>query len=256
MDCATKRGIAYAFDQGGASDDLAALRPSVTWFYDWGLRPSDAIKDSFASMGVEFVPMVHHGGFDVNDAIQAIPQGAKYLLGFNEPNFGSQADLTPAEAAALWPQVEQIAAARNLQIVSPALNYCGGDCNETDPFVWLDKFFAACQGCRVDYIAAHWYNCDIPSLESYLNGMRKYQKPIWLTEFACWFGPNAPYSEADAIEYAHDAAVYLDQQPDIVRYAWFTGRTGEVPNASLLGGSGTLTSVGDSYVAAETPDCP
>ncbi len=47
---------------------------------------------------------------------------------------------TPAQAAALWPTVEAFADAHNLKIVSPALNYCGGSCNETNPFTWLDAF--------------------------------------------------------------------------------------------------------------------
>jgi hypothetical protein len=38
-----------------------------------------------------------------------------------------------------------------------ALNYCGGNCNAADPFVWLDAFLAACSNCQIDYIAAHRY---------------------------------------------------------------------------------------------------
>ena len=55
-------------------------------------------------------------------------------------------------------------------LVSPALNFCGpaAQCNGTDPYQYLTDFFAACQGCEVDYVAVHWYNCDLPSLKDYL----------------------------------------------------------------------------------------
>ena len=35
--------------------------------------------------------------------------GAKHLLAFNEPNFYSQSNLTPMQAAKLWPTIEAIA---------------------------------------------------------------------------------------------------------------------------------------------------
>ena len=43
-----------------------------------------------------------------------------------------------------------------------------------------------------------------------------------------------------------------------MRYAWFSGRTMAVPNASLLGSSpGQLTALGQAYLAqAHNPSCP
>lgn len=42
----------------------------------------------------------------------------------------AQADLTPAEAAALWSTVKSEAGSLGAEIVSPAVNFCGGDCNQ------------------------------------------------------------------------------------------------------------------------------
>ncbi|CAN0554626.1 unnamed protein product, partial [Ectocarpus sp. 8 AP-2014] len=53
-----------------------------------------------------------------------------YLLGFNEPNYGEQANLTPQEAADLWPQVRQQADDLGMELVSPAVNFCYGNCVE------------------------------------------------------------------------------------------------------------------------------
>jgi hypothetical protein len=111
-----------------------------------------------------------------------------------------QANIPASEAASLWPKIEQIATAKNLKIVSPAVNYCGMPrCNnpgklhnlwysgngtnviKLDPFSWLDNFFGNCTNCTVDYVAAHWYACSDVALMSYLYKLRKYGKPIWLT---------------------------------------------------------------------------
>jgi hypothetical protein len=45
------------------------------------------------------------GGLECNAGAQ-IPRDTKYLLGFNEPNFASQSNMSPQEAAAAWKNVE------------------------------------------------------------------------------------------------------------------------------------------------------
>lgn len=42
----------------------------------------------------------------------------------------AQASLTPAQAASIWSTVKAEAETLGAEIVSPAVNYCGGDCNE------------------------------------------------------------------------------------------------------------------------------
>ncbi|HJV81937.1 glycosyl hydrolase [Noviherbaspirillum sp.] len=46
--------------------------------------------------------MIWGGNPDVNQPAATIPDGAKYLLGFNEPNFKAQANKTPSQAASAW----------------------------------------------------------------------------------------------------------------------------------------------------------
>ncbi len=236
-----KRGVAYGFKSPG---DLNALSPASGWWYNWSLQPDSTASGAAATS--EFVPMVWGKNFTVDDAVQKIPAGAKYLLGFNEPNFYSQANLTAQEAAALWPQLEEIAQRRNLKLVSPAVNYCGGGCNETDPFVYLDAFFAACPSCRVDYVAAHWYACTADALTTTLERFKKYGRPIWLTEFSC--GDQADRSLAVQEKYMRAAVTILENDPQVFRYSWFSGRTSAIPNVDLLGGEGQLTELGDEYV--------
>lgn len=241
-----KRGIAY----GGHTDaDLAALSAGVGWWYNWSPRPeSSLLTKSYVGLGVDFVPMVWGGTFDPNTLANDVPTGAKFLLTFNEPNFGTQSNLTPAQAAALWPKIEAFARSRGLAIVSPALNYCGGNCNATNPFDWLDAFFAACTGCRVDYVAAHWYACSQSALVDYLDQYKaKYRRPLWLTEFSCL--DDTTITPAKEQQYMRDAVAVLEADPMVFRYAWFTGRFPSTEAIDLLASSsGTLTPLGRQYV--------
>jgi hypothetical protein len=241
---ACKRGIAYGEHTPA---DQQALSTGISWWYNWALAPEPAVASTHASLGVAYVPMVWGAG-SLGGADAALTADERYLLTFNEPDFTSQANLTPEQAAALWPQVEQIADAHHLTIVSPALNYCGGGCNETDPFVWFDKFFAACPGCRVDALAVHWYACTRDALEHYIGQMKRYGRPIWLTEFACLDGGDTSLPTEQA--YLADAVDYLEHEPAVVRYAWFTGRWDPTPTIDLLGADGQLTALGQQYVSA------
>lgn len=251
---ACKRGVAYGFDPAGAASDLTALSTGVSWFYNWSSTPPTGVANDYQKLGVEYVPMLWNGNFDVDKVVQTIPAGAKFLLGFNEPNFTSQANLTPVAAAALWPKVEEIASRRNLAIVSPAVNYCGGGCNVTNPVDWMDQFFAACPSCKIDYVAIHWYACSKSALTGYVADFKKYNRPIWLTEFAC--GDQGTVSEATEASYQKDAVAYLESDPDVFRYSWFSGRSTSIANVDLLGTAGMLTSLGEQYTTLPAePSC-
>ena len=76
-------------------------------------------------------------------------------------------------------------------MVSPSPVPCVGDCNGGDMYEWFDAFFAACDklgGCRVDKIATHIYDCSADATMDKLEELHtRYNRPIWLTEFACPF---------------------------------------------------------------------
>jgi len=192
--------------------------------------------------------MVWGGSFNVNTVISQIPNSSKYLLGFNEPNLFSQSNLSPAQAAALWPKIQQIASAKNLKIVSPAVNYCGppSACWTTDPISYLQQFFGNCTGCKVDYVAAHFYpgSCTQPYFDTLLAQLTQFNRPIWLTEFSCSGATN--YSVQNA--YMQMALSDLENNVNVFRYAWFSGRDTNVPFSSTLNTSpGQLTVLGTTY---------
>jgi hypothetical protein len=245
-----KRGIATnsapgaAFSPGGG-------KAGTSWWYNW------TNQGPTAGAGIEYVPMLW-GGMSLAGAI---PPTSRFLLGFNEPSFTSQANLSAAQAAADWPKVEAAARASGAAIVSPAVSFCGSasdgsQCNEPsvyDPYTYLKDFFAACSGCRVDYVAVHWYNCDVPSLQGYLEGnldaggglqgFTQFGKPIWVTELSC----DSTHSVADNKAYMQAAVPYLEASPHVHRYAWFNAAP--IPNAALTNADGSLTDLGTTYVS-------
>jgi hypothetical protein len=232
---------------------MQALSRGIAWWYNWHYQPETSVADTYAELGVEYVPMVWGGSFDGAKLTQGIPAGSRTLLGFNEPNFYEQANLSATDAAARWPAVEQIADARELSLVSPAVNFCGGGCHDTDPFRYLDGFTKACAGCRVDATAFHVYvACGgdgtnrarwlINHVETYKS---RFSGPLWLTEFAC---DNATSMEDQRL-FMLDALAYLEAEPRIVRYAWFAGRADNVAHVDLLGTDGVLTPLGEAYVS-------
>ena len=228
-----KRGIAANVVPG------AAFVPAVAWHYDWSLLRAGGVN------GVEFVPMVWSSSTVGNP----LPSGSRFLLAFNEPNFHVQSNLTPQQAASFWPMIQTQAA--GLPLVSPALNFCGPaqDCNGTNPYQYFKDFFAACPGCKVDYLAVHWYNCDLPSLKDYLEpggnleGFEQFGKPIWLTEFSCGGGATVADQEA----YMRAAIPYLESNPKVYRYSWFSADP--IPNAKLVNDDGTPTALGKVYIS-------
>ncbi|HEX4336427.1 MAG TPA: glycoside hydrolase family protein [Polyangiaceae bacterium] len=233
-----KRGIAANTAPG------AAFHPAIGWWYDWSM------KTSGGNTGIEFTPMMW-GAADLNTAV---PAGSKYLLTFNEPNFHAQSNITAQQAASDWPTVTKAAKAAKVPIISPAVNFCGpaDQCNSgTSPYQYLKDFFAACTNCEVDYVAVHWYNCDLPSLKDYLEpggsleGFEQFGKPIWLTEFSC----NGSSSEADNEKYMRAAIPYLESNTHVFRYSWFSA--GPIPNAKLINDDGTPTDLGKVYIGLD-----
>jgi hypothetical protein len=253
---ACKRGIATNTPPSAALAGVPGA-PGVTWWYDWSTTHDGG------SAAIEFVPMVW-GSADLG---AALPAGAKYVLGFNEPNFKAQSDLTAAQAAADWPMIQQPAKASGALLVSPAVNFCGSatdpsQCSDptvTDPYTYLSDFLADCDGCEVDYVAVHWYNCDLSSLQGYIDGNTlnggnlpgfvQLSKPIWLTEFAC----DATHSVADQKAYMEAAVPYLESNPHVFRYSWFSASN--IPNALLANPDGTPTELGTTY-AGLAQACP
>ena len=245
-----KRGIAYDIAD---PRDFAALRPGLSWWYNWSDRPAATAP---ADAGLDFVPMLWNERFD-DAAIEArllASPAVKQLLVLNEPNLRDQANLSPAQAAALWPRYEAIARRTGVQLVGPAITW-GTLAGYEDPVVWMDAFLAAYRGAnggrepQIDCLAFHWYDY---GLAGQLDRLAKYGKPFWVTEFANWHSQNDG-AQIDSVAKQKAQMTEMvgvcEQRADVRRYAWFTGRwANDVHHTSLLDAVGELTELGQHYL--------
>ena len=251
-----KRGIAFGFN---SLADFEAISTGISWWYNWSPSYNSSVSESYQDLGVDWVPMTWNGNNP--DQIRAFldqhPE-VKYLLTYNEPNFQDQANLTPAYAASLWPTFEQIAEEYNLQLVGPALNYCGGcvvvngEPIGSNYTIWMDMFldeFRTQFGREpiMDFTALHWYDY---GLEDQVNEMvTRYGKPLWLTEFALWRHEDWCTDELER-DWMLEMLDFLESHPYVHRYAWFTGRRPDFPKINLFAEDGSLTALGEAYINA------
>ena len=246
-------------------EDLEALKPGNSWYYDWGAEPAAQVANYVGSEnGIEFIPMAWNGNFDMNKmkAYYAAHPNDKYLLGFNEPNFPDQASMLPSEAAEKWHELEAFARENNLKLVGPAMNYAGSplkDGKVWGPYEWMDAFIKAYKdkyGTEpyYDYTAVHAYMDQADAVMSLVNGFaEKYGKKVWLTEFCAW--EDANITEETQQKYMIAKLKALENSDNVYRYAWFKARNANkypyyhllyYPSKTIQ--KGTLTDLGFAYV--------
>ena len=141
-----------------------------------------------------------------------------------------------------------------MQIVGPQITF-GTDPNYGNPEAWMDAFYQAYESAnggrqpRINYIGFHWYDY---GLDGELTSLAKYNKPIWVTEFANWHSQNdgAQIDTLAKQEMPMTSMVNdLEARGDVFRYSWFTGRISPDPHFdSLLAGTGVLTALGQQYI--------
>lgn len=251
-----KRGVSEnAFN---LQEEFDVLIPGVSWFYNWGNVPNANIADVPSAETIEFIPMCWNANYNadgIREYCKAHPE-TKYLLGFNEPNFKAQANMTPETAAAAWPAVKALADELGLELVGPAVNY-SPDGPENDPFTWYANFVNLVGIDAFDYIALHCYSGGTSGMQDMIDRFYGlYGKKIWLTEFSMGGdgGVNVASPEAQIASMVQQLE-YLEKSDKVFRYSWFIakGTTTRSPYIGLIVpkngyGERELTEVGKVYV--------
>jgi len=250
-----KRGLAYNLNN---AEDLDSLKSGVSWWYNWYFD-TDAPDNYYVDYQMEFIPMLWGGNsvFDfaqVKSFILNHPE-VQYLLVLNEPNLTDQANRTPVQAAATWPDYEQVIAdlatnGRTVYLVGPAMNW-GTMANYSDPVVWMDAFINAYKAAnsgrdpKIDYLAFHWYDY---GLAAQLDRLQKYGKKIWITEMANWNANINSYQKQ--AQQMQEMVMLCESRADVFRYAWFSGRGFEGKYSNIFDAdSGQLNDLGKLYIS-------
>jgi hypothetical protein len=222
----------------------------VSWSYNWAATPNGVTVPK----GVEFVPMIWGARSVDAGTLAAAKRNGSVLLGFNEPDFADQADMSPEQALDLWPKLE----ATGLRLGSPAVAW-GADQDGK----WLDRFMdgASARGYRVDFVTLHWYGGDFNTtnatnqLRSYIRSTyAKYHKPIWVTEYALMNFSSSPRLPSAAVQadFVVKSTAMLERLSYVERYAWFAFPTATdgTDGTGLYRPGGVPTLPGRAYRAA------
>ena len=244
-----KRGVSENRFQYHAQ--MEAIADGVTWFYNWSNTVGNYIADQEF---LEFTPQIWNGNFNADNIrkfVQAHPD-TKYILGFNEPNFKSQANMTPQYAAERWPEIQSLAKELNLKTVAPALNY-SPDAPYYNPTDWMDEFVRLVGSDAFDFTAIHNYGGYGGLVDLATKFHDRYGKPVWVTEFCYWPGEMGDVTVASQLSSMVESVEWLEKTDWIYRYAWFKATEDSRANFKLIeSGKGEdpreLTELGHVYV--------
>ena len=228
----TKRGLVY---------NTAALTQRfesapISWAYNWDSQPGGDIPANFNFVPMMWGPLPVHTGRWKSNADAAIASGSTHLLGFNEPDLPAQANLSPQQAAEAWRTYMEPYAGK-AKLGSPAV--CNGE--DKVGLSWLSRFFEACGGCTVDFVAIHWYGlASDAGVEHFKAHVAKAVevaagRPLWITEFQ---PHGSPEEQAGFLK---KVLPWLDES-SVERYAYF-----QVD--AILASADGLTDLGAQYAA-------
>lgn len=215
-----KRGVSFSWQM---NEDFDILGPAVSWSYNWANTPAASQENKYQQYGIQFVPMCWNNNYspdNISAYYAAHADKQNYLLGYNEPNLTDQANMTPAQAAAKWNDVVDVAKKNNARLISPALNW-GTLPGYSNGVQWLQEFFTLVNPNDVHGIAVHIYMNAAKSMIGDLQRYKVFGKPLWLTEFCAWDGTS---SSAAQCQFIAQSINYLEQDDDLERYAWFIPR--------------------------------
>ena len=283
----SKKGLALG---GDMSDKIKLSKLNCSWYYNWSTEAFNKPLDE----GVQHIPMMWGSGDDNKEAMKNLVTTSNYILGFNEPDIGTQANIEFFEASSVW---DEYIKPLNMRKVSPAPAAPGGDS------VWLKRFMKGDYICKnpwdgswglfydyedeatkkfvegesdsVDSVVLHYYRNTI-NLKGLLDAVEtlwnSYHKPIWITEMSLFgvkgtrsdFSYELPEKRAEIQKYLEDAMEALDANPHVERYCWFPydiDSTNDIDSFNGSGGtamfdysSGAYTELGRMYSSKGNPE--
>ncbi|CAD0084960.1 unnamed protein product [Aureobasidium vineae] len=245
-----KRGLSYNKANLTTPFSLSGQGSQVSWAYDWFYASctTPGVNDCNFNPALEFVPLLYNNDPNLLSkwfaaAQIAIDNGSTALMSFNEPDYciDGSACMNVSTAVVFHQQYMQPFAGKAL-IGAPAVTNAGGTDAAPVGLQYLQYFLGNCTGCTIDFINLHWYSnkyAGASYLESHINSARAIAtgRPIWITEFG--LNSEFSYTDAELQAFLQKAMPWMDQQPDVARYAYFMDAPGILINSAGNAISGT-----------------
>jgi hypothetical protein len=161
---ACQRGLGWATNDDYASDFVN--KPLISWYYrqehikhsspekakylftDWQDGPVPQMPSNIEYVYMFWGPSKMN---DWNDRVAEMNQNTPaYVLGFNEPDIESQANMDPSSAAQLYMDQINPWAIKGTKLGSPAIAWS---------IDWMSAFLSEVdnKGGQVDFICVHWF---------------------------------------------------------------------------------------------------
>lgn len=144
-----------AYNDDALSSIADAINSGAKWVYNWDSTIPSFVLDALSAAGISFVPTIWDSSHKVSDALaqQAAP---KYILGFNEPDQSSQANMTTTQVIDSWAAVADAAPSGSI-LVGPAISDGAWD------FMTTVYDGLKSNGYRFDAFGYHVYRTDLNS---------------------------------------------------------------------------------------------
>jgi len=178
--------------------------------------------------------------------------GTTILMGMNEVNEPSQANMNVGAGVALWNAEIRPWGNKGYTLVSPSVT------NSPSGIAWLNGFFAQCGGndnCGVAILAVHFYGTSINNFKAWVTKCyQTFGLPIWVTEFACQSFSGGPQCSRSQVWYfMAEVTAWMDEQPYVYAYFAFGlmhDMRGVNPLNQLMKADGSPTDLGYFYINA------
>lgn len=248
---------------------------NIDWAYGWSVTA----KNDLTHANYAYTPMILDatvGGKSTDELIQDVLDlrdvpgyDLEYVLGFNEPELPDQANLSVSDALVAWKKMSDAFTAEGVKLVSPAVSGTGPRALDDWLYPFMDAVDASLadtdptNDMHVDAIGYHFYTVRYNAqdeADKLLNAIdtiwQKYQRPIWLTEFAGLFYANHSDTRlANRVAFNEQFLSILipefEKRDYVERYAWWQFGMGGTPYSALLtmeDGYYTPTALGEAYV--------
>lgn len=225
----------------GVAGDPGIGRLNLLWWYNWNINSS-------SSRDLQYVA-IRQNQYWPSLAQNWGSLGINTVLGYNEPDSSSQANMPVSAAISAWGDL----LGTGLRVGSPATTDGG-------PNSWLFPFVtqADSAGLRVDFICAHYYQAHNPAdsagcaaqMYNFLQNIwNNTHRPIWVTEWnngANWTDNNPwpPPSYAQQQACIQAMVNMLESTPFVERYGLYNWVE---DTRSLVTSSNTVTLAGTVY---------